>query len=310
MVVRTHRRQFLKSFTVLGALAASPALARTSWDITGSERGSLRLAFFTDVHARPGGRVPEALAKVAAAINKERVDLVLGGGDLIDGGFNSTRAQAAFEWDAYISMHRSINAEVHSAIGNRDLVAVSPADGSEPESDPRAAFRERLRLSQTTYSLDAMGYHIIIVDSLRITDDEFQYHGHVSAEQLEWLQQDLSRVPMEAPIILVLHMPLATASFGILVGNGVPTRPDRVVVNNREVLKAFESHNLVLVLQGHSHVAELTQLRGITFLTGGAIAGNWWRGAYHGTQEGFSVLTLNHNSVAWDYIDYGWDASG
>ncbi len=310
MVLRTHRRQFLKSFTVFGALAASPALARNSWNITGSDRGSLRIAFFTDVHARPGGRVPEALAKAAAAINKERVDVVLGGGDLIDGGFSSSRAQAAAEWDAYIGMHRSINAEVHSALGNRDLVAVSPADGSEPASDPRADFRERLGVTSTTYSLDAMGYHIIILDSLRITDDEFQYHGHVSAEQLEWLQQDLSRLPRQAPIILVLHMPLATAFFGMLDGNGVPARPDRVVVNNRQVLKAFEGHNLVLVLQGHSHVAELIQQRGITFLTGGAIAGNWWRGAYHGTEEGFSVLTLNHNSISWEYIDYGWDASG
>lgn len=310
MNFRADRRGFLKSFTAFSALSASPALARTSWSIMGADRGSLRIAFFTDVHASTGGRISRALAKAAASINKERVDLVLGGGDLIDGGFNSTRAQAAAEWDTYMGFHQSISGEVHSAIGNRDLVGVAPADGSVAESDLKVDFRERLGLTQTTYAIDAVGYHIIVLDCLQITENALHYQGRVSTEQLEWLAEDLSGVPSEMPVILLLHMPLATAFFGISKGSIVPSRPDRVVVNNREVLSVFENHNLVLVLQGHTHVAEMIHWRGITFLTGGAISGNWWRGAYHGTQEGFSVLTLNHDNIIWDYIDYGWDAAG
>ena len=209
-----------------------------------------------------------------------------------------------------MGMHQSIRGEVHSTIGNGDLVGVAPRDGSDAECDPRADFRERLGLTQTTYAFDAAGYHIVVLDCLQITDDMLHYHGLVSAEQLEWLTEDLSRVPGAMPVILLLHMPLATAFFGNLKGSTVASRPDRVVTNNREVLRVFENHNLVLVLQGHTHVAELIQWRGITFLTGGAISGNWWRGAYHDTQEGFSVLTMNHDNIIWDYVDYGWDAPG
>ena len=122
------------------------------------------------------------------------------------------------------------------------------------------------------------------------------------------MKQDLSTVSKEAPIVLLTHMPLLSSFYNATQGAAFAARPNRVVVNNRDVFEALKNHNPILVLQGHLHVKELIRWQNTTFITGGAICGKWWRGAWYGTKEGFSVLTLNGNRVDWQYIDYGWVA--
>jgi len=80
------------------------------------------------------------------------------------------------------------------------------------------------------------------------------------------------------------------------------------VVNNREVLELFAEHNLVLVLQGHLHAEEMLRWRGTTFITGGAVCGDKWRGPRLGTPEGFGVLTLRRDRVDWQYETINWKA--
>jgi hypothetical protein len=48
--------------------------------------------------------------------------------------------------------------------------------------------------------------------------------------------------------------------------------------------------------------------RSTTFITGGAVSGKWWRGSWHGTPEGFGVVTLRPDRVEWQYRTYGWQA--
>ncbi len=131
---------------------------------------------------------------------------------------------------------------------------------------------------------------------------------YASLEQREWIKEELSRIPPETPIVIVLHIPLLTAFYSATKGTTFQAKPNRVVVNNTEVLALFAEHNLVLVLQGHLHVSELLRWRRTTFITGGAISGKWWRGPYFGTEAGFNAITLRRNRVEWEYIEYGWQA--
>lgn len=302
------RRYFLKSLSAGGALIASPAIAQTSWSIQGSGRGVLRLVFYTDIHANAEGETPAALAMAAAAINAQRADLVLCGGDLIGGGFDSRSDEVAPRWDAYMDMASAIEAEHHVVIGNHDLVGARLKNGSAA-ADPRLDYKRHLGLSRTYSSFDALGYRFILLDSLRISDDPYMYHGWVSSEQREWIQEELSRTPSEMPIVVLLHMPLLTAFFGVTRGATFQAQPNRVVVNNAEVLELFAEHNLILVLQGHLHVTEALHWRGTTFLTGGAICGRWWQGSYFDTVEGFNAITLRRDRIEWEYVDYGWNGS-
>ena len=269
---------------------------------------SLRLIFYTDVHARTEWDTPSAMAMAADAINARKTDLVIAGGDLITDGFQSSTATVAPRWDAYQKMHRAIKADVYPTIGNHDLVAAIPTDGTSAADNPRKIYMDRMGLDRTYYSFDAAGYHIIILDSIMVTGDEYPYKGIIHIEQLEWIRGDLNTVSKNTPIILVTHIPLLTSFFSASRGATFAARPNRVIVNNLDVLKTFEEHNLILVLQGHLHVAEMIKWRNTTFITGGAVSGKWWRGAWYGTEEGFYDITLAGNRVECSYMDYGWAA--
>jgi len=302
------RRALVKSLAAASTLIAAPAFARTSWRIRGSERGELRLVFYTDVHANAEPRISDALNIAADAINAQKADVVLCGGDLIGGGFQARPFEVTPRWDAYMAMVRSIESEHHAVIGNHDLVGARPKNDLKPALDPRQYFKRYLGISRTYGTFDALGYRFILLDSLRITDAPHMYDGWVSWQQREWMRELLSRTPPDQPIVLLLHMPLLTAFFAATRSATSKAPPNRVVINNAEVIELFAGHNLILVLQGHLHVSEAVHWRGTTFLTGGAVCGKWWRGSYFGTSEGFNTITLRHDRIDWEYVDYSWDA--
>jgi 3',5'-cyclic AMP phosphodiesterase CpdA len=301
------RRRFLRTAAGGVALASSVSLVSGCASLAPGKRLT-RLVFYTDVHARTEWDTPVAMARAAAAINAQQPDFVVTGGDLITDGFQNAAATVAPRWDAYMTMHHAIRGDIYSTIGNHDLVAARPEDGSVPARDPRAIYLERLGMTRSRYSFDATGYRFFVLDTIRVSDDEYKYHGHVSREQTEWLKEQLARTPRNMPLVIVVHIPLLTSFYAATQGATVSAPPNRVVTNNIEVLQLFEKHQLILVLQGHLHIKERLQWRNTTFITGGAVCGRWWRGPWHGTAEGFSVITLDGNRVGWEYIDYGWQA--
>ena len=302
------RRQFLAGMTAGLGFLAGGGLMKRSWATAGSKKGSLRLVFYTDIHTRTEWETPLALEKAAHAINRMNPDLVIAGGDLITDGFQSSAAVAEPRWQAYMKMHRAIKADLYPTIGNHDLVAAIPEDGSTPTVDPRAVYLSHMGLERTYYSFDASGYHFLVLDSIRCIGGRLHYQGMISGEQLEWMKHDLSMVHASTPIVLVTHIPLLTAFYSATEGATFAAKANRVVTNNLAVFRLIENHNVILVLQGHLHISELIRWRDITFIVGGAVCGQWWRGPWHGTQEGFNLLTLAGNRVDWEYIDYGWEA--
>jgi 3',5'-cyclic AMP phosphodiesterase CpdA len=301
------RRRFLE---MLAAGGAGLTLGFPRWraEAAHGPETPLRIAFYTDVHARTEWDTPEAMALAAAAINAQQPDIVIAGGDLITDGFNASAESVRTRWDAYMEMHRAIHGRVEAAIGNHDLVAARPADGSAPAEDPRSEFLDRMGLERTWRSFDFGGCHFVLLDSIHVTGDAFEYEGWVDAEQLAWLREDAAALALDTPVIVVTHIPLLTSFYQATEGATAAAPRNRVVANSREVLNVFDGCNLLAVLQGHLHVDELLRWRGITFVTGGAVCGKWWRGAWHGTPEGFGVLTVEKRHVGWQYFGFGWQA--
>ncbi len=308
MTKKITRRKFIGKTLEGLTLFAAGVSGKQVWAARGSEKGSVRMTFYTDVHARTEWDTPKAMAMAADAINSRKSDIVIAGGDLITDGFEFSAAKTAPRWDAYMKMHRAIKAAVYPAMGNNDMTAAIPVDGTPAAENPRKVFTERLGLERTWYSFNAVGYHFIVLDSTRITGGKYLYQGFVNSRQMEWLKQDLSFVSKNTPIIIVTHIPLLTSFYSAVEGATFAPPPNRVIVNNREVLETLENHNVILVLQGHLHVSEMIRWRNTTFITGGAVCGKWWRGNWHGTEEGFYDITLTGNQVECSYFDYGWDA--
>lgn len=300
----TSRRRFLHTAGLAGASALLGLPARAGWAARTRAAKKMRLVFFTDVHAHTDWGVPTAMTQAAKAINAEHPDLVIGGGDLIYDGFEVAAAAAEPQWDVYMKMHRAIRAPVEPILGNHDLVAVRPVDGSEPSVDPRMVFKKKLGLDRTWRVIDAEGYRFFLLDSVEISDDDLMYHGGISSEQLDWLEAELGRTDTDTPIVVATHIPFLSAIPQATKGAITPLEANHLVVNNREVLERFTNHNLLLVLQGHLHAEEVLRWQGTTFITSGAVCGNKWMGPKYGTPEGFGVLTLRRDRVDWEYKTY------
>ena len=279
---------------------------RFSWASETSEK-PLKLVFYADVHARTEWDTPVAMMMAAEAINAQSPDFVIAGGDLITDGFQSSYEEVAPRWDVYMDMQEAIDAPVHVAIGNHDLVAAIPEDGSPPSHDPRKVFCDRIGVDRTYGSCAINGYHFIFLDPIQITGGKLKYVGTVWPSQLEWLKKDLESVDPDAPIVLVTHIPLLTGFYQATRGATAPAPENRVVVNSTDVLDLFADRNLQLVLQGHLHVDEMLRWGRTMFITGGAVSGKWWRGAYHDTEPGFGVVTLRGGRAEWEYVEYGWE---
>ncbi len=269
----------------------------------------LRVAFFTDVHTRTEWETPQAVEQTADAINREQPDLAIAGGDLITDGFISAAPQVADRWRSYLeSLHERIVAPVFPTIGNHDLIALRPRDGTPPAADPRREFMERFGLASSYRMLATNDWVFFFLDSIQPADDKLVYHGGIDGAQMEWIRGELARLPAETPLVLVTHIPLLTVFYQATQGALSAARADRVVTNNLEVLDLFAGHNLRLVLQGHTHAEEFIRWRGITFISGGAVCGQWWRGPWYGTPEGFGLVTLQGTNITWRYIPYRWTA--
>lgn len=302
------RRHFLGSASALAGASWLPWTRSAVWAAQGPAT-PVRIAYFTDIHARLEWDTPEAMTRCADRIKEQAADLVLCGGDLITDGFTSTSAQVAPRWTAVReTLLDRCGAPVQAALGNHDLVGVEPADGRPAADDPRRDFLQATGLARTYRALDAGGCHLIFLDPIEPTGDPLRYRGFIGADQLHWLREDLAGVNATTPVIVMVHMPLLTGFFQATQGATAPAPANRVVVNSREVLDLFREHNLVAVLQGHLHINELLRWRNTTFITGGAVCGQWWRGSWHGTPEGFGVITLRGDRVEWEYQDYGWQA--
>lgn len=300
------RREFLQSAVTVGVGALW--LPRLTWTTPQlRSRESFRIVFFTDVHARVEWETPRALALAAQAINRCAPDLIVGGGDYITDGFDSTPEAVRPRWDVFMEMWESLKAPRVAAIGNHDYVAARPSDGSPPAPEPRQEFLTRLGLPSPYQVVEAGPCVLLIVDSIEMADNEDGYRGWISLPALEQLEEQARRFG-DKPRVLVTHLPVLTAFYSATRGVMVSPPENRVVVNNREVLDWFNGKNLLLVLQGHLHVEEFIRWRGATFITGGAISGRWWRGAWHGTEPGFGIVTFRKGRVEWEYRTYGWVA--
>jgi hypothetical protein len=55
-------------------------------------------------------------------------------------------------------------------------------------------------------------------------------------------------------------------------------------------------------------VREVVEYGGCRYITPGAVCGNWWKGAFKGSPEGFAVLKVRGAEIACEFRSYGWQA--
>ena len=159
-------------------------------------------------------------------------------------------------------------------------------------------------LGETYYSFDHKGVHFVVLNSVQ-RDSVHTYF--VNNEQFQWLENDLSGIGKETPLVVITHVPFQSLYYPAVEGRIVPTD---MFENFKQVWDLLLNYNLKAILQGHQHLHEELFVKDTWFLTGGAVSAGWWGGEFHRTEEGYLLINVDsEENFSWDYIDYGWEVN-
>lgn len=264
---------------------------------TPSEKFSF--AFLTDLHLNfnQWSNSFEGFKMVRNSVDTSGVDFVLTGGDNVDiDVLKDNRYEDAV--NLYTQYRDAIDQSVlpwYLTIGNHDRYW----HDSEAESDyGEDMFRSFF--GDTYYSFDHKGWKFIVLNTAEVCDGQYC----VSPEQEAWLLDLLASTPTDQPIVLSVHVPFLSLYYPVLEGRY--TDKD-TFINQKPIFDLFAEFNLKLVLQGHQHLYEEIKVKGVQFITAGAVSATWWSGPFHGTEEGYLKVDIDGEDFTWEYVDYGWE---
>lgn len=283
-----------------------------SCDTEQRDYASFRFVFMTDVHLQPEKGAVEGLKKAIESINalNPKPDFVITGGDLIFDAIKQNEKRADSLYTLFQKTIESLEIPVYYTIGNHDIFGVNSDAGiskDHPEYGKKM-FAKRLGENKTYRSFDYNNWHFVLLDAITL-DPEKDYIGKIDSTQTEWLKDDLKNLESQTPVVFVTHIPFYTLFSQY---HGSPTMangPKLVVINANEIMKLAAPYNVKMVLQGHLHTVEEIKYKGISYLTGGAVSGNWWNGERFGFSEGFVVVDILGDTFEWEYETYEWDAT-
>jgi len=296
-----NRRNFL---SLIGGTAAAAATQWSGKAFAAGPVDDFSFIFLTDCHLQPELDGIHGTDLAMQEARKIKADFAIQGGDHVFDALGVSKDRATQLFDQYGKTEQDLGLKVHHTIGNHDCFGVYTASGV-PTTDPEYGKKMYAdRFGPTYYAFEHKGVHFLILDSIGITPDRF-YEARIDDDQLGWLGSSLAAIPAGQPLVVVTHIPLVTAVPSYTVptpqaahGNGF--------VNGPAAIKLFEKHNVLAVLQGHTHVNEEVVWHGVPYITSGAVCGNWWHGTRLGTPEGFTVVTIAGGKLSTRYVPTGF----
>ncbi len=271
------RRIFLQGTTLILGNGLSCA-ARAGVDEQAKVR--LRLGLVTDMHhadkAAVGTRYyRETLSKLqeaAAQFKKEKLETVVELGDFVD---------AAESVEKELGYLETIEAEFSHLCDDRHYVLGNHCVDTLTKDE----FLRAVGKTESYYSFDRSGVHFIVLDSCFRSDGKpygrknSQWtDANIPEAELKWLESDLMQAA--GPVIVLAHQRL-DPSGNYEVRNSAAVR---------EILQ--KSGKVRLVLQGHSHKNDLTEIEQIPYCTLAAMIEG-------GGEEnnGYSILEILENET-------------
>ena len=177
-------------------------------------------------------------------------------------------------------------------------------------------------IAPTYYSFNIGDVHYIVLDDILCTNvggDPYatpkpvrDYEDEITAEQLKWLERDLSFVSKTTPVIVTSHAPV----YAKETKKNVNTY---YLKNSETLISKFKGYNVDFVT-GHTHVlynVDKKSSEGIYEHNAGAVCASWWWSGYltpgihictDGAPGGYSVWDINGTDKKWRYKGTGRDA--
>ncbi|HMO86459.1 MAG TPA: metallophosphoesterase [Lacipirellulaceae bacterium] len=300
------------------AVAAAPlatATASRAAEGDGASRRVARLAHLTDIHVQ---HELEATAGMAACLHHlqgldDPPELVVTGGDSVFDVFAADQArsdQLSALWRD--TLRNECSLPVRSVIGNHDIRPWASADPAG--ADAKAWAQELLALERRYYGFDLGPWRILVLDSVQPHGDG--YTGRLDPEQRQWLEEELQQLAGARPAMLISHIPILTLTTLIAdqkrLVDGEHRVPGSWMLEDGTSLHYMlrEHPNVKLCLSGHMHLLDRCELDGVTYLCGGAVSANWWKGRRQKMDEGYGLLDLyDDGRFEYAYTTFGWQAA-
>jgi Predicted phosphohydrolases len=293
---RFHEAVAINDFQMKTSVALLVVFLLNSWIAVAQQKFSF--AFLTDIHmnANPATNSAQGFRQAIERAEAAGVEFMLTGGDNVDvDGIKADRKDVALQlYRDYKAITEKSTLPCYFTIGNHDRYWAEGADSELSNSGLFESF-----FGDAYYAFEHKGWLFVVLNSVQVCNGKYC----VDDQQREWLADLLQRTPDHQPIVVSTHVPFLSLYYPVLEGRY--TDAD-TFVNQKQIFDLFAGHNLKLVLQGHQHLYEEIKVKGVQFITAGAVSANWWGGAFHGTEEGFLKVDIEGDDFSWEYIDYGW----
>ncbi len=136
----------------------------------------------------------------------------------------------------------------------------------------------RQRHGTVNYSFDHDGFRFLCISSASPQEPV----PSIDADTRTWLRAELERTGPEQPVILALHHPPASTEFA------QPAEIDTL-------LDLLRDYNVVLLLYGHGHAAQVKDIGGLAGIMGGSTFGK---------NAGYGLLVIGNNTLHYAYRRY------
>lgn len=188
----------------------------------------------------------------------------------------------------------------YNVIGNHDINYDAPNDKLSDETFERA-------FGPAYYSFDYGRVHFLVLDNIEWIVSEKgkkgKYQGGLGKEQMEFIKNDLSQIPEDQLVVLMMHIPLV----------GVKDR--------QELYRLIEKRPFCMSISGHTHHHEhrlITKADGWRgpkphhHVINVTVSGSWWSGApdergiphtmmADGAPNGYSIISFDGKDYNVDF---------
>lgn len=320
------RRDFLQAGLGAGAalLTSCAGFAGAGEDASGGAGAgeAFRFVHFTDAHVQPELGADQGVVAALKKVHEldPRPDFIQLGGDMIMDALGEDEARCRMQFELFKKvMADHTDLPLRYCVGNHDVFGWEEKHGitKEHASYGKAMAAEMLGIEKSYYAFDHKGWRFYVLDNIQQDAPDSPitaYQGYIDEAQMAWLEADLAAKNPATPAIVTCHIPIVTVTMFNTWAHRFEDKfyriPNAAVCQDAvKLADLFAKHRVRLNLSGHIHQVDRVEFRGLTFICGGAVSGNWWKGPLEGIQEGFGVVDAKPDGgFDYAYVDYGWEA--
>lgn len=252
----------------------------------------MRIAVISDIHLGPAplyfganrlmaAEAIQILPQIVQQIREvEKPDIVFQLGDLIHEDMkNPSKDEDRANYMRALEILSLVGAPIYHALGNHDLVTLNASELGEILGYPKPYI-----------SFDYKGYHFTILYS----DCAGHTNMTISAEQIEWLKEDLNKATL--PTAIFLHHPLIEQPLENHYW--FEGKPEKAFIKNASEIRQiiFDSNKVVFVCNGHLHENRYAVVKNIPFITVQAVSEDFKN---NGTPSAsYTIIDFNHAAIS------------